>query len=867
MKQSILDKVLIFSRKGRGNTKSRVRGVDFVGNKVHEETNEIIDAHSDTMLREVTEDVNCVSVRDRIYLVAQCWNNRTLFRSKRNNARELARFLHDKFGEKYMVWRFVKEDGISSAFRNVQVFLEPDFSLNLALSVAKTTKTWLEMDKRHVAVIEKRGCDSKMAFVLTCIIKYCHSQESIFNIYESLLLKGAFSKSFSTGSCLQFLKSFETLFRTSAATTKKYNIHILHQIIISREKEELLDIGCNMVLKICLDGNKVINIEDPKSIYQDEFYLIFFIRDLEIVGDVKLVLLSKKRAVKKIFEAYFNTFFINEEVIRLRTKEIEVNSMAYADDIMVDIVLRKDKESTNMPYSVTENILEGFKLLGDHYFGRETPCDLKKLVEKGYNKTISRFCLQLGMSVYDVERFIKEFSERGNKNLLISPRKSVHDRVVRITKENVCERTERESQTEVSYKETEVDHSKMRYFASNAEYNLETLEPLDENSDSKHINARKPSNVLRPPPKRKTKIEHKKPALIAKRPLHFISLSTPNISIFNDLENLEVNFDVEKFESWFCEPESKKNTDSMQKHHTGVLDSRRVFLVQIGLKALEKKGIKPDHLNSVLNFKHQSLEIEDLLNIKQLFLKEGEESAILQADIGELTQIERYMVLVSRNTSLKRGVQILLFERLFSGEPLLISETIKKIEYVLANLVESNAVKLILKHVLEIVNAVNYKYTTTKKKTKSFRLSCLKQLWDYRGKNNNQTLFRFLVESLANNKSQLTKELVVFDMIEAVKDEDLGNLKCRINEFLRNHKSCVEMLKEMDDMDELKAYLSKVLGYSFEFLKSLKELYMKVDRLSYVVQEKFCDVDDMSLNGVLRDFSDFFASLKKALNE
>lgn len=866
MKQGILDKVLLFSQKGTVNAKSRSGGIDFVGNKVYEETNEIIEAHSENMLREVAEDVNCVLVRDRIYVVAQCWNNRTLFRSKRNNARELARFLHDKFGEKYMIWRFVKEDGISSVFKNVQVFVEPDYSLSLALSVAKTTRTWLEMDRRHVAIIEKRGCDRKMAFVLTCIIKYCHPEESILDISESLLLRGAFSRSFSTGSCFRFLKSFEALFGTAAAT-KKHSTHVLHQVIISREKEEFLDIDSNVALKICLDGNKVISIEGPTSVYQDEFYLIFFIRDVEIAGDVKLVLLSKKRAVKKIFEAYFNTFFISEDVIRLRTKDIEINSMAYTNDIMVDVVLRKDKASINMPYSVAENILECFKLLGDHCFGRENTGDLKKLVEKGYNKTISRFCLQLGMSVGDVEGFIREFSERGNKNLLISPRKSVHDRVVRVVKEDVCAKIESEPQTDTHYKEPEVDHSKMRYFASNAKYNLETLEPLDESSDLKHVNARKPSNVPRPPPKRKIKIEHKKPALIAKRPLHFISLSTPNISIFNDLENLEVNFDVEKFESWFCEPESKKNADAMQKQQVGVLDSRRIFLAQIGLKALEKKGIKPDQLSLILDFKHQSLETEDLLNIKQLFLKEGEESAILQADIGELSQIERYMVLVSRNTSLKRGVQILLFERLFSGEPLLISGTLTKIEAVLANLVESNAVKLVLKHVLEIVNAVNYKYTTTKKKTKSFRLSCLKQLWDYKGKHSDQTLFRFLVESLASNKAQLTRELEVFDTIDAVKDEDLGSLKCRINEFLQNHKSCVEMLKEMEGMNELKTYLCKVLGYSFEFLRALKEQYVRVDCLSRVVQEKFCDVDDMSLNGVLRDFSDFFASLKKALNE
>lgn len=866
MKQSILDKVLLFSRKGTVNTKNSVESVDFVSNKVYEETNEIIEAHSENMLKEVAEDVNCISVSDRIYVVAQCWNNRTLFRSKRNNARELARFLHDKFGDKYMIWRFVKEDGISGVFKNVQVFSEPDFSLSLALSVVKTTRTWLEMDKRHVAVIEKRGCDSKMAFVLICIIKYCRPEESIVDISETLLLKGALSKSFGTGSCFNFLKSFETLFGTSAAT-KKYSMHLLHQIIISREKEEFLDIGCNMALKICLDGNKVINIEDPTSVYQDEFYLIFFVRDVEVTGDVKLVLFSKKRAVKKIFEAYFNTFFINGEVIRLRTKDIEVNNMAYANDIMVDVVLRKVKASINMSYSIAENILECFKLLGDHCFSRENTSDLKKLVDKGYNKTISRFCLQLGMSICDVERFIREFSERGNKNLLISPRKSVHDRVIRITKENICERIENEPQTEVSYRKLEVDHSKIRYFASNAEYNLETLEPLDASNDFKHDKTKKPSNVQRPPPKRKSKIEHKKPALIAKRPLHFISLSTPNISIFNDLENLEVNFDVEKFESWFCELESKKNVNAVRKQHTGILDSRRIFLVQIGLKALEKKGIKPDQLSLILNFRHQSLETEDLLNIKHLFLKEGEESVIFQADIGELSQIERYMVLVSRNTSLSKGVQILLFERLFSGEPLLISGTLKKIENVLTSLIESNAVKLVLKHVLEIVNAVNYKYTTTKKKTKSFRLSCLKQLWDYKGKDSSQTLFRFLVESLASNKSLLNKELEVFDMIEAVKDEDLENLKSRINDFLKNHKCCVEMLKEIKDMDELKAYLSKVLGYSFESLKVLKEQYVKVDSLSHVVQEKFCDVDDMSLNGVLRDFSDFFASLRKALNE
>lgn len=848
---------------GGSDAKSKERGIRFINSDG--DSAFLPHLHS-TELR-TSENINCICIRDRIHIVAQCWNSRTLFRSKRNNARDLADFLEKRFGSKYMIWRFSGDDGISPVFKNVEVFDEPEFDIGLALATAKSVKTWLEMDSKNVAIVEKRGCESKMAFVIACILRYCCADESMASAVSAVSADSILSRPFKMATFLRFLGYFEALFHRGAPE-EKHNQYSFYQIIVSNENEEPFNIGDGVALKIYYDGNTVLTIDRPSAIYQDEFYTIFFLDSIDIAGDVKMVLVKRDKAEKKLLEVAFNTFFIKEEMVRFHAGEIDVNHLVITSRVMVDLAMRSKGCTVKLPYTIEDNLMENFKILGDHAFRKEDAEALKKLVERGFNRIVSKFCLQVGMNVAETEDFIQMFSLKGNRNLLMAPKRPILDNIIRVAKVDVLEKPRCAFDVPPCDGETDkLDFAALEYALLSLDYHMETLNLLTENIDEKENACYRPKTAgAKLPPKRKAKVVHETPHAFVRRPLHFVSLSTPDVSVFGDMENLEVAFDAAKFEEWFCESESKKEVKEAADKPEGVLDARRFFLAQLSMKNLEKRKISLDALDESLVLRHKSFQNEDLLNIKRLFLDDKEQAGVARCGIDGLNSTERQMALLSTHTELRRCVDVLLFERSFFEEPQLISQLLHKFETTLSALVDNNAIKVVLKHVLEMVNAITFKYTVNKKKLRSFRMGCLKQLQEYKGKGSDQNLFSFLVDALAKNNPRVVGELRALDAIDAIKDEDLKSLRVRINKYVFDHGVCVAMLREMEGMDSLKEYLCQMLGYAYRFLRDLKDQYRRVMVLSQNVQRRFCDGDEESINTMLRDFSDFMSDLRKALD-
>lgn len=757
----------------------------------------------------------------------------------------------------FVVYKFGKEE--RSYFKKVQFFSEPELTLDYVILVCKSVKGWIEMNPECVFIFEKADNQFNFTFLISCIVKMLNPLENLTNI----------TKKFDTNSTnfilKRHLKNFIDILDNKLPAKKQQLL--FYQLIFAAKTGNLESFSKeDFVLKIISEEKIYEFFSNKEPNYKDEFYLIFFLKEIPIKGEVKIILLSEN---KKIFELNFNSFFYESGILRLREEEIDfINSQKDAS-IWLDLAFKENKlMSLHVPYNLNFNTIENLQIICD-YFNRSVNLeDLKELM-KQYNKIFAKFVLLQENSLVNSKKFIETLPARlDNKFKLPRMNSSQSKQPNNFSFENKKIENIKNSLEilTINPRNDEKDIYEINYLDDEDDYHNETLEILT-NTHFEEENINPKISVKRAPPLQKKKQEEI-PTVFARKPLHLTGMVSRD-SIFNDLANLQVNYDVNKFEEWFCEPVFKKEEAPPPKENNSVLDQSKVFLAQLAVKNLEKSGLKIKYTDFeyILLNKFDFLRIEDLKNMQKLFLKEEEILKLQNYSLEKIDPLEKQIIKYSKNSLLKNVLFILLFDKKISEEFYILKKVLNSYKINFKNLLENEGLKLILKLALELSNAVNYKYTLNKKRVMTFRMSSLKSLQNYKGKTKDQNLLTFLVNQLKNKKEKLIQEINLLSEIQSLKEINLEEIKERINEFIIEHRECTKKINFIEENLEIKKHLKRMLSRAYKFLKGISDDFTQVGILTHKVRNKFCDYKEESIKSVISDLCVFFRDLKNELEK
>jgi hypothetical protein len=357
------------------------------------------------------------------------------------------------------------------------------------------------------------------------------------------------------------------------------------------------------------------------------------------------------------------------------------------------------------------------------------------------------------------------------------------------------------------------------------------------------------------------------PEFVVKRPFHWATIARTDENIFEELEKFSIGIDFSKFEEWFCEPYKAEESGQkpVKKEKTLLKDERRLFLVSIALKTLEKKKIDITNLEDVIYNDSFNSEYEDLLNIDKILPTDEDTSKFTGCDISELNPIEKFMCSFREKTDLKKILKILIYERKFIDESVNVEITLNDIKEAFIKISESNNLRIILKTILDLGNAINCKYLRgiTKRKARGFKLSSLSMLHAYRGNRGAGTLLTFLLLTLLRDRPETFKIFEELRKVHKIKDEDMNELRARINKMITEYKDCIECMKLIQGDHGVCKQLRKFLAYAYVNLNQMGRKYREDFVYSGMLKAKLGENEKCPIKTVLNDLSDFLVNLEK----
>ncbi|KAK1351039.1 Formin-like protein [Hamiltosporidium tvaerminnensis] len=790
-------------------------------------------------------DFDMSFLTENILVIGQCWNNVTEKMSGRNNHKDIKAFLDKKYKSFYTVWRLntTKDD----IFRNCQYFELTDYNLSTIVRICKSIKGYLSFDPKNVVVLEHKGTKNVFALLVSCILRYC---KIVSNTNEALnLYLQTTNQQFISNTLNRYVQYFDNFYKRRENYFKKQ----LHQIIITTlPKIDNARIDNPMI--VIYQNGEFLKTFTKNDIIIDQFYIILTVEAFFVCGDLKIALFqSDKGKTIQILELYLNTYDYGHGLYRFLLDDLDFNTnkclprKKFEDDFSIDVVFFEDETKISFIYNLEDNFINNLNILNEH-FGRNIDVEvLKKLNDDGYDRVLSKTCLYLGFGIEETKKIIDHFYNKGAIKSLDMKKEEIEIFVDRKIKE---EDTHQKNTLNFYIQNSGLEN------LSNYTY-LETI-PDKIEFTNEFLQSKKTKSL--PPKAKKKPLEN----FTVKKPFHWVTIPKSPNSIFNELENISINIDYTKFEEWFCEP---ANTEifvkELEKDVSVLKDTRRIFLVSLSIKSLEKRKIDIYNLSNVIYKNSNQLEYEDLLNIKTILPTEKEKNIMssYKGSFNDINEVEKIMFKID-DIDLKSVIDILIFERKFYEDNKTVENILLDTKIVYEKILNSNNLRIILKAVLELGNTANYKYYN-RKKAFGFKITSLYILQIFKGKKSNQTLFSFLVNSLIKQKPeifQITKEL---SLIHKIKNEDIFTTKDRINAFINDYNNCIRIFKCINvDEKDLLIHINQFLSYSYTFLKDITVKYKEIYVYSSIIKRKFGENEKESITDILNVLSSFLLKLE-----
>ncbi|KAM0686786.1 hypothetical protein COBT_001985 [Conglomerata obtusa] len=821
-------------------------------------------------------NVDITQLHEKLYIVGQCWKNRTEIFSERNNIYELYNHLDNLFPSRYLIWRFDQKDE-EKVFANVVLNRLPEYSIKMALNVSKGVKAWFHLNRDNVCVIECKGNLQKFIFIVACVLRYNGLADSSVDGYRLIAGKRYKNRKCESNHLLRYLSYLDKIL-------DRENLHFcnalrLKQIIITKVPQ-MSENGCMPIFKIFKEQEE-LDATASKSL-MDENYIITEFDKIQLKGDVKIMLYHQDNHNKHlIFELGFNTVFMKQGLYRFTVEDIyfpfseAVIERKIGKEFLVDVALIDSEISEKIIYNIECNHIDNLRILSRHLNNVADQFNLRTLIKLGYNRIYARVLLQLGCNNQEIKDKLEilnrtEFGlvKRGSSIAKEADKKIIFQdykeaKTIADTRK-ICEQAYLKK-----------PFHKIEY-NSNVDLTTSEIDLIPESfihkNNEKKITKGPPTKFFKKSslPKNDTKDQKETNTnIVVKYPLHWQPLNMINNTIFNDLENIEINFDKEKFEEWFCEPATFKKTQKVERKQTILNDEKRIFLVSIALKTLEKRKLDTEDLQQLIYENFYILDYEDLQNIMRVlptktevdkynaYIKSG------KCNLENLNEVEQFLFTHTDYVDLKKIVEILIFERKFTEEFIIIEKEIKDFKNLFDAIFNSNNLRIILKSVLILGNLINFRYSKNrfKKKAVGFKIMSLHSFLSYKSLKKENSIISYLYLTLKQQKSSIFDIFKEFSLLNRLKNEDMIQIKDKINKMILQFRECKFQFNFLDEEEEVIQQMNRFLGFVFEKLKTLSDQYKEIVFLSSVIKRKFGENEKESISSILTALSDFLSRL------
>ncbi|KAG0437942.1 Formin-like protein 7 [Dictyocoela muelleri] len=796
-------------------------------------------------------------INEKIYIVGLCWENKTDKHTKMNNINDVIAYLKKIFANKFFLARFSNKidghfkyenykNGVNDlSFVDLKAKFNSSNKKNNSEKLIKRTNItkdgYFSQIFQHSSKIEDIFYFCKLSsgwlFDDNVIIienrnkKYC-------NLYLQSLLYYLKMNPVEINESKRVLKDLKI-------TTSDFTRNIEEfRIITKKGNFEKLKIFQIIISNINLKGDIYFKINNFRSgkIELSDFYYTIAKFDTMLDGETRIEIFQNDNLLLKI---EFNSYAYEEGLYRFNKDDFSylkdliskyskgyLNDLKTESEIIVDVVLLKVGIMKNI-YESKSNI----QMLIDDFDNEIDPLKLKNLLSAGYDPNYSKIALMIHRDQADAKKFLENKSgDHIDRNYLTQFKTETLKKSI----ENIANKPE---DTDFHKNDSEFNSClsekpfKVKY---DQRESLATLELLPESIEFKREIQKKRMPVFR---KINSKNIQPKKSLLAK-PFHWTTSVIFPGSIFAEMgeEKTEINFEL--FERWFCSAK-KQNEPSVHKQLSSINDQKRLFLVSLSLKNLEKRTLETSR-------DFMKLSLEDL-KLAQIIVPKNEEMTLFGQN---LSAIDEKMIKFKKFEIL---INVLIFERRFITNFSTLENSFNLIEKAILALNNSKMIVKLFKTILDLGNCINYTYGTKPREFTAFKLSTLNVIQQYKSQYKGYTLISFLALTLRKDPEfkQIFKEL---NPIYLAKNHDLSIVRERINEFIELYEKYKPLINSIDQCvyDDINSFFC----YFYITLKRFSERYLTLLKAINDFKKRFNEDEKVKINEIFKIFSDFLFLLE-----
>lgn len=795
-------------------------------------------------------------ITGNIKVIGQCWDNKTEPFSGKNNIAEVCDLLDERYGSKYIVYSFTKN---AMRFKRAQFYRDASFSLADCLEIARTSACWLSVIPDGKIIIElQRAREDAILFFLSAMLAFGKMHRSAECAFGSIMKMQQQPFSFASAeTALRYVKYFDLLL--SGAVGRKCPKLSLRQVILTAAARDMARRDQRPVLRI-----KSEEAEEPTTdnCYVDENFIIFNAIDKPVKGDVSLILyLEKNNVLQQTFRLMINSHFYQQGLYRFTACELECSAesgSALGKDFFLDLVFTDSSDQMHAcPFITEQNFVHDISTLSNRMPVEFSNDKLQVFIGSSYNRILAKFCAQMDFSVDEAAAFVNSLEAMGYRNLIFCAKPvnipQLQNALYEASRpEIVLRRPFVEAAACISTAHDEEDGC--------VEINDIPLitERATETADvgpAKRLG----KGGLRSFFNKKTAEPVAMPEVVATQPLHWVPLAETKETIFEDIKDIDAGIDFKKFEDTFCEPlKAVTGSKAPSAPLSALGDCKRLFLASLSIKHLELRGITPQTLSHAVDVGSGLLSTEDLHNIERSLLTAEERCVLERVPVAQLSPTEKTMLEFSLDERMPRIVQILIFERNFSEEIPFHEQALDGLLLAFNRMLDSNGLRIILKTVLDIGNAINYRYAIRRKKADGYRLESLYAFGAYAGKKR-AGLFCFLAETLKKNGVDVESLMADLDPIHRMKNEDMAKIREKLNGIIAQYKAQQEVFAAMPS--ESQGKYRHILGQACQALTQASRRYTECSFYASLIRRKFGEEEKKPVAEILAALSDFLEKL------
>jgi hypothetical protein len=794
-------------------------------------------------IKEEHSKLNLWKITSRLLLVGQLWDSNTEYITHRNSITDVQEYLENHYKEYTL---FLTTSNMYKNISNVHFIDKIDYDCEFIIKICCGIQTWYELNEDNVAVIEiNYQYVTFFAILIECILIYIKKQirNSIY-FQENEILK---LKLFNLNTVIRYKNYFYNL--SCKKSTDKLELLILHQVIISNYPRFEAFSKFRILLQIYKRNEKVImvrEIDDIEIVYKDEFYIVLTNINAEVNGDIVLSLyFLQDNLEKKIFEFPLNGFYYTQGLYRYKKDDILTSyGYKFQEEFKFDLVFLDSQKSVHLNYLDSEiDMIQGLKVLSKMNIQEEDKSRLESFINLGYNRIVAKFCAIMKYTDKKALDLINVLERKGYNNL-ISNCRPLQYATIKFKNDSSKPETIKTSFQESIVRES-IDREKLYKNLRIKDFKL--IEPIKEEDLLIPVQKKISKKVIFKKKELK-KEDYQDIDYRSLRPLHWVPIVSTEETIFKNLDFYDTKLDKEKFKKYFC----VKNTGVIStiqidiKNNAIVIEPKRLFLVTLALKHLNKKNINPENIYEILKHNAQSIFIQDLLNLENVFPTYEENYLLATCDYDKLGPDEKIMLEYSKLVEVKKIVKILLFERKFFDEIFLIEDLLEKIKFTFDKLLNSQEIKIILKTFLDIGNMINYEYSIRKKRLAGFKLSSIYLFLDYKG-NEDFSLFDYFMDSL-EYKNLLVNLQRDFRYIDIIRKEQFSKIREKINYYINQFMNNLDVYLTLENDKET---FKNFLVFVSDKLENIKQKYEDCANKTNQIKKLFDESDQKNIIEVL----------------